>query len=347
MTGVIFHKMNTNKQIYSTCTDDENDAQHHMNTTRTTSITCSEQVWGIVPKGGSVNHPLPTGVSKHFSNLMFNARSDTLYEKRTFRDLALKGNTCICAIDGFFEWNQPEKNVLSKDSGKQPYYVHRKDGLPLLIPGLFCKVKTGRMIDGQEEMLETFTLMTTGAMLPLQWLHHRQPVLIFDSDLAMQWLCSPSKELVDTFSSLASGLTEKESCLVWHPVTKEMSKVGYRDANCVDPVNIEKVPSVKSFFAANKGTSTSTPQKKGNINTEMGIKNSPSKSAKRKLDDESSRQSPLKNVAEKQEAKKGCIEHFLSQGNSGVKSPPRNKPPIKRKEEKKGSITHFFSKQNK
>lgn len=50
------------------------------------------KVWGIIPKSGTPQAPLPPGPNKHFSHLMYNARSETLYEKRTFRDLALKGN---------------------------------------------------------------------------------------------------------------------------------------------------------------------------------------------------------------------------------------------------------------
>lgn len=55
-------------------------------------IICTSHVWGIIPRSGSKEIPLPEGPSKHFSNLMFNARSDTLYDKRTFRDLVLQGN---------------------------------------------------------------------------------------------------------------------------------------------------------------------------------------------------------------------------------------------------------------
>jgi len=55
-------------------------------------IRSTVKVWGIIPKDGSAQNPLPPGPNKHFSHLMYNARSETLYEKRTFRDLAVKGN---------------------------------------------------------------------------------------------------------------------------------------------------------------------------------------------------------------------------------------------------------------
>ena len=55
-------------------------------------LSPTTKVWGIIPKSGTPQSPLPLGPNKHFSHLMYNARSETLYEKRTFRDLALKGN---------------------------------------------------------------------------------------------------------------------------------------------------------------------------------------------------------------------------------------------------------------
>jgi putative SOS response-associated peptidase YedK len=207
-------------------------------------IECTEKVWGLVPKSGTAQQPLPKGPSKHFSNLMFNARSDTLYDKRTFRDLALhKKQSCIWVIDGFYEWKTPDGDVIGNDGKKkQPYYVSRKDGEPLFLPGLWASVYTGRtnvtrlknddLDDGnsdnsgnssnnstcssnnqteieerrkERETLESFTVLTTDAASPLRWLHHRQPVFIDDVQLAIEWLKNPTKQLVDQMSMLSSS----------------------------------------------------------------------------------------------------------------------------------------------
>merc|ERR1719491_1847765 len=45
------------------------------------TICMREKVWGIVPRSGTRNMPLDEGPALHFSNMMYNARSDTLYEK--------------------------------------------------------------------------------------------------------------------------------------------------------------------------------------------------------------------------------------------------------------------------
>mmetsp|Transcript_18677 Transcript_18677/g.51113 ORF Transcript_18677/g.51113 Transcript_18677/m.51113 type:complete len:265 (+) Transcript_18677:41-835(+) len=92
---------------------DENDGQ----------IRMEPKVWGLVTRGGTKNQPLPTGTSmmaQHFQAHMFNARSDTLYERSTFARLASMGRSCLVALDGFFEWK-----TLLKGDKKQPYFVKR------------------------------------------------------------------------------------------------------------------------------------------------------------------------------------------------------------------------------
>jgi hypothetical protein len=37
-------------------------------------LRCDKKVWGLVSRGGSQAAPIPEGMGKHFSNLMFNAR---------------------------------------------------------------------------------------------------------------------------------------------------------------------------------------------------------------------------------------------------------------------------------
>ena len=212
-------------------------------------IACEEMVWGLVPKAGTKTSPLPEGPAQHYSNLMYNARSDTLYDKRTFRDLALRGQTAVVAVDGFYEWKESEKSAIGGGSGKQPYYVHRSDGKPLLIAGLWTSVPTGREhgYDGKPEMLTTYTLLTTDACPKLQWLHHRQPVFLWDTAAAMKWLQDPSQTLE---KSIARDASKDHDLLAWYPVTKRMNKTQYRESDCNIAIKIEKVPSVKSFFTA-------------------------------------------------------------------------------------------------
>jgi putative SOS response-associated peptidase YedK len=249
MKSIVFMNKNKGRRHH----DEANSAGTTSTSTSTTPCSCrivsTEQTWGIVPKAGTSQNPIPPGPSKHYSNLMFNARSDTLYDKRTFSQLLAKKQTCICAIDGYYEWKVPDGNVVNADTKKkQPYYVYRKknDQEPLYIAGLWTSIKTGRWVQGSEETLETFTMLTTDAKSSLQWLHHRQPVIINNVELATEWLLEPSKALLHKISSHDNDA--QEEILSWHPVTKQMSSTKYRGKDCTDAIIIEKVPSIKSFF---------------------------------------------------------------------------------------------------
>ncbi|XP_012466070.1 uncharacterized protein LOC105784693 isoform X2 [Gossypium raimondii] len=60
---------------------------------------------------------------------MFNARSESVCEKASFRRLLPKSR-CLVAVEGFYEW----KKDVSK---KQPYYIRFKDGRPLVFAALY------------------------------------------------------------------------------------------------------------------------------------------------------------------------------------------------------------------
>ena len=116
--------------------------------------------------------------------------------------------------------------------------------------GLWKTVQTGRVTkEGGKETLDTFTLLTTEASPSLQWLHHRQPLLIPDANIAEEWIRNPTQALK---KSIVSSCSKSNANLIWHPVTKLMSSVKYRNADATQPIKISKITSVKSFFDANR-----------------------------------------------------------------------------------------------
>lgn len=223
---------------------------------RDQEIRMERKTWGLVTKGGTPNSPLPENdMSRHFSNLMFNARSDTLFAKPTFARLANSRKTCLIALDGFFEW----KTELGK---KQPYFVYRKKahqnseitdethGRPyMLFAGLWTSVRTGR---ADNSMLDTFTILTTEACAALQWLHSRMPVAIWDLQLAHKWLDEPSASTLAQVDQAARRADK--SMLHWHAVSSQMSSMKYRTADAIKP--IPQTKSVKSYFTAAAGKTT-------------------------------------------------------------------------------------------
>ncbi len=112
--------------------------------------------WGLVPHW--VKNP------REFKANLFNARSESAAEKPSFRD-AMRSGRCLLPASGFYEWKQEE-------DGKQPYFIHRKDGTLLAFAGLYSH--WGR---GEEAML-TCTILTTDANAEVRALHDRMPVIL-------------------------------------------------------------------------------------------------------------------------------------------------------------------------
>lgn len=80
-------------------------------------------VWGLVPSWSK-----PTETPSFFR--MFNARSETVATNRVFSRL-LPDRRCVVAFDGFYEWKVDDLGE------KQPFFVHRADGAPLLMAALY------------------------------------------------------------------------------------------------------------------------------------------------------------------------------------------------------------------
>mmetsp|Transcript_14322 Transcript_14322/g.21694 ORF Transcript_14322/g.21694 Transcript_14322/m.21694 type:complete len:182 (+) Transcript_14322:3-548(+) len=65
----------------------------------------------------------------------------------------------------------------------------------------------------------------------------------------------------------SSDHKKSDSCLLtWHPVSKKMSNISYRNKDCIEAIKIEKIPSIKSFFSkVAKNTATKTKQNKTSL----------------------------------------------------------------------------------
>lgn len=287
--------------------------------------------WGLITKGGSMKKPLYSNESDIiklcFSNLCFNARSETIYSKPTFSKLALGRRTCIIAVDGYFEWKSHPIPKMNKT--KQPYFVYRKEDLgndskikrnPLFIAGLWTKVSTG-IPDAPE--LESFAMLTTDASEQIKWLHHRMPVCLWDIELAKQWLSQPSETLTKKIDAAARHNTNGFD---WHKVTPEMSKLSFRSEEAIMEVK-ETNQSIKHFFA--HGKKPQTQKCKTGDNKKLGLSSAAPKS-------------PFKNFTSTQE--KGVKRQ--STLSSSYFSPTCKKSKLKRspdsKSDKQIKIDSFF-----
>jgi putative SOS response-associated peptidase YedK len=126
--------------------------------------------WGLVPSWSK---------DKTRSASMINARSETLGEKPSFRNLLTK-NRCVIPIQGFYEWQ-----VLPSDTKKpkkQAHYISRSDGQVMTLAGLWTTWR-----DTDNSLLETCTIITIEATNKLNEIHHRMPVIL-ERETIDEWL---------------------------------------------------------------------------------------------------------------------------------------------------------------
>ncbi|GFZ20072.1 hypothetical protein Acr_28g0007770 [Actinidia rufa] len=156
--------------------------------------------WGLIPSFTKKSEK-----PDHYK--MFNARSESICEKASFRRL-VPNSRCLVVVEGFYEWKKD-------GSKKQPYYIHFKDGRSLVFAALYDSWK-----NSEGEILYTFTIVTTSSSSTLEWLHERMPVILGDKESTDTWLfgSTPSK-----FETLLKPYEETD--LIWYPVTPAMDKV--------------------------------------------------------------------------------------------------------------------------
>ncbi|MEM7183370.1 MAG: SOS response-associated peptidase [Spirochaetota bacterium] len=120
--------------------------------------------WGLIP---SWSKNVPT-------KPLFNARTETIYEKPSFRD-SYRYRRCIVPVSGFFEWK-----ALAKE--KKPYVVTYQKPKIMFLAGIWDHWMHA---NGSEVL--SVSVLTTGANALLQEIHHRMPVLLAEKDFSDWW----------------------------------------------------------------------------------------------------------------------------------------------------------------
>jgi len=151
--------------------------------------------WGLVPEWAP-------GDDKAMAAKMINARSETVPEKPSFRDLWAKGRRCLIPANGFYEWHKGEDGV------NQPYFIHNPNMPEMAFAGLWAKNKD----------LLTFTILTKDADGDIKNLHHRMPV-IFAPYQAQAWF---SADVVQAQAMIAQATSQG---LTYYKVSPAVGKV--------------------------------------------------------------------------------------------------------------------------
>jgi putative SOS response-associated peptidase YedK len=122
--------------------------------------------WGLLPHWATD----PRGAARRI-----NARAETVATSPAFAD-SFRKRRCIVPADGFYEWQRD-------GSARRPFYIHRRDGAPLALAGLW----SGRRDLATDEVRRTFAILTTAPNEAIARLHDRMPVINGPADWS-HWL---------------------------------------------------------------------------------------------------------------------------------------------------------------
>ncbi|KAK1567598.1 hypothetical protein Q3G72_014100 [Acer saccharum] len=242
--------------------------------------------WGLIPS-------FTKKTEKPNFYKMFNARSESISEKASFRSLLPKSR-CLVAVEGFYEWKKD-------GSKKQPYYIHFKDGRPMVFAALYDSWE-----NSEGEILYTFTIITTSSSSALQWLHDRMPVILGNKESTNTWLNGSSSSKFDMMLK-----PYEDSDLVWYPVTPAMGKPTVDGPECIKEIQLKtegKNPISKFFLRKQIKEQESNLEEKSLF--DKSVKTSPVKGLK---------EDPIKEMKVEQESD-------LEQKNSCDKSDEGSQP---------------------
>lgn len=159
--------------------------------------------WGLIPswsKDPSSGPPL------------FNARSETVAEKPSFRT-ALKRRRCLIPADGFYEWKKEGKLKL-------PFYIRRSDEQPFAFAGLWEQWQDTR----------SCTILTTTPNELMKPLHDRMPVILSPNDYDI-WLDAEANEPAK-LSYLYEPFPASE--LIATPVSTIVNNAKHEGPQCIE-----------------------------------------------------------------------------------------------------------------
>ena len=149
--------------------------------------------WGLVPSWSK---------DKTRAASMINARSETLAEKPSFRNL-LAQNRCVLPMQGFYEWqNLPSQ---TKKPIKQAHYISRTDNKPMTLAGLWTSWK-----QPDDSLFYTCTIITTDANEKLAPIHHRMPVIL-ERDSVEVWLSQTNLVPYELLTAAKDDLVTSEA----------------------------------------------------------------------------------------------------------------------------------------
>ena len=162
--------------------------------------------WGLVPNWSK---------NKSIGSKMINARSETILEKVSFKNL-VRTNRCVVISDGYYEWKR-------YGHGKKPFYIHHPEHKLLLMAGLWTTWGSS------SNLISTYTVITTTPQKKIAHIHNRMPVILELSQID-NWL-KPSKG--NKISAQLDCLRPFIGKLIYHPVSSFVNSPKNNERDCI------------------------------------------------------------------------------------------------------------------
>ena len=182
--------------------------------------------WGLVPVWAK---------EAKIGAKMINARAETVAEKPAYKGV-FKKHRCLIPMDGFYEWQAGTEGgpVTAKGKpAKQPMFIHRVDGEPLAVAGLWSAWRDKAAGD-EAPWLHTTTVVTTSANGTMRPIHDRMPVILPQSAWA-EWL-DPNMHDIERLSGLLQPAAD--DLLTVHPVSTDVNNVRNKGSELIEPVEL-------------------------------------------------------------------------------------------------------------
>jgi putative SOS response-associated peptidase YedK len=172
--------------------------------------------WGLIPSWAK---------DKQIGYRMINARAESIAQKPSFRD-AFKYQRCLVPADVFYEW------TVGPDGKKYPYAVCLKDERPFGFAGLWDRWQ------GESEIIESYTIITTDANELLKSIHDRMPVILPETEYE-RWL-DPTTQNPAAFQPLLKPYNS--DAMKVYPVSTRVNDPKNDDSECIAPLPQQPLP---------------------------------------------------------------------------------------------------------
>lgn len=154
-----------------------------------------------------------------------NARSESIYEKPTFRH-AFRTSRCLIPATGYYEW----ATSLGKYPPKQPFYISNVDGDQLSIAGIWSSWQSEK-----GKVIQSAAIITREAVGELATIHSRMPVFM-PKERWSDWLNPQSRDINRLINMM--NIPEPDAGLVAIPVSPRVNVVANNGPELIIPIEL-------------------------------------------------------------------------------------------------------------